>query len=323
MATPRSAPRAAVAHYRRMQRLQTRVTRDGRRAWRRLDAGALDASFPAFLAALRPALAGTMVEAASDADGYVTAALAAQGAHALPDVVVQPGAFGLAASDGRTLDGLLRSPIVTVKEAIGSGLTAPVAMRAGLASLDRIVRMQVNDAGRLAAGVAITARPGVGYVRMLNPPSCSRCVVLAGKHFRWNAGFRRHPRCDCVHIPAAEDSGDLTTDPYDYFRSLSPEDQAKVFGEANAAAINDGADIYQVVNARRGMAAAGQATTREGVQSRRGFAAQSLHGGPLPRYSRPTMTRLTPEGIYARAGSRAEAVDLLRQNGYLTARRPT
>src|SRR5690606_23965723 len=33
------------------------------------------------------------------------------------------------------------------------------------------------------------------YVRMLTPPSCSRCTVLAGRWYRKNAGFARHPGC--------------------------------------------------------------------------------------------------------------------------------
>jgi hypothetical protein len=94
---------------------------------------------------------------------------------------------------------------------------------------------------------------------MLNPPSCNRCVVLAGKWFRWNQGFQRHPRCDCRHIPSTENiSGDITTDPYAYFKSLTAEQQTATFGRIEARAINDGADIYRVVNiSQRGMPTAG------------------------------------------------------------------
>lgn len=36
----------------------------------------------------------------------------------------------------------------------------------------------------------------LGYVRMLTPPSsCDRCVILAGRWYRWNQGFERHPMC--------------------------------------------------------------------------------------------------------------------------------
>ena len=69
--------------------------------------------------------------------------------------------------------------------------------------------------------VDTATRKNVGYVRMLNPPSC-RCSVLAGRFYRWNNGFLRHPKCDCVHVQtpatarAAETEG-LVHDPYEYF----------------------------------------------------------------------------------------------------------
>src|SRR5690348_18342012 len=37
---------------------------------------------------------------------------------------------------------------------------------------------------------------------LLNPPSCQRCAILAGRWYRWSQGFLRHPRCDCVNLPA-------------------------------------------------------------------------------------------------------------------------
>ena len=38
-------------------------------------------------------------------------------------------------------------------------------------------------------------RPVGGYVRMVQAGACSRCVVLAGKWYRKNQGFQRHPGC--------------------------------------------------------------------------------------------------------------------------------
>jgi hypothetical protein len=162
----------------------------------------------------------------------------------------------------------------------------------------------VADTGRAAASVDIAARPRVGYVRMLQLPSCPRCVILAGKFFRWNAGFRRHPRCDCRHIPSTENiAGDVTTDPYEYFRSLDAAEQEKQFGKPAANAIRDGADIFQVVNANRGTKPGGLITS-EGT-SRRG------------NFGRGRPPRLTPEGIYAQGLPRTETLRLLEQNGYI------
>ena len=122
--------------------------------------------------------------------------------------------------------------------------------------------------------------------------------------------------CDCKHIPAVEDvAGDLTTNPYEYFNSLSKEDQDKFFGVANSRAIREGADLNQVVNAttRKGAlftADDGKRYTREG-STRRGFA-----GRRAPKGGR--LLRPTPGQIYKDAkGRREEAVRLLREFGYL------
>ena len=111
------------------------------------------------------------------------------------------------ASDGRDIRGLLdftRTSSVTAQ------------------AFDLIVTTQLQDVARQASSIALGSRPAVdGYVRMLNPPSCSRCAVLAGKFYRRNRGFARHPKCDCRHVPATEVSaGDLRTDPNRYFESL-------------------------------------------------------------------------------------------------------
>lgn len=194
--------------------------------------------------------------------------------------------------------------------------------------LEMAAATAVIDAARAAESAATTARPEVsGYVRMLNPPSCSRCVVLAGRFYRWNDGFRRHPLCDCRHIPSSEAlAGDMTVDPDAYFHSLSPVEQDKVFTQAGAQAIRDGADLSQVVNARRGMEKAQvygrQALiTREGV-TRRGQYGQSRGGFEKQRgrrYQASKHVRLMPESIYdAAAGDRDEAVRLLKLHGFVT-----
>jgi hypothetical protein len=139
-------------------------------------------------------VAGGQNLAAGRAEPYVAAALAAQEQEAAAAGEVVPAALTGIASDGRPLATLLYQPVISTKQAIGQGVPQDRAFAAGQVQLDMITRTQVADAGRAADGVAITARPRVaGYVRMLNPPSCSRCTVLAGGWYRWNAGFARHP----------------------------------------------------------------------------------------------------------------------------------
>ena len=189
---------------------------------------------------------------------------------------------------------------------------------------------------RVSTGVAVVADQAVaGFVRMLTPPSCSRCIILAGATYRWNAGFQRHPRCDCVHIPATEDVlGDGRTDPKVYFAGLTEAQQDKVFTIAGARAIRDGADIGRVVNARRGangLTPAGgrlteaEATAARGGRRQRGRLARTSVGG-RDVYTTTVRAagrggkrvRLMPESIYEIAGDdRAEALRLLRVHGYL------
>lgn len=172
------------------------------------------------------------------------------------------------------------------------------------------------DTARAAETVAITSYPEVeGWVRMLNPPSCSRCVVLAGKFYRWNEGFERHPLCDCRHIPASEaTAGDIRINPDAYFHSLSRKDQDKIFTQAGAEAIRNGADIGQVVNARRGMQTA-QVGGRDILVSLEGTTKRGLAN--RRKTGRNATARLMPETINEIAVDRDDALRLYRLNGYL------
>lgn len=126
-------------------------------------------------------------------------------------------------------------------------------------------------------------------------------------------------------IPASENvAGDLTTSPKAYFDSLSEQEQNATFTKAGAQAVRDGANINQVVNARRGMYTAGIGNlkvqaTHEGVTSRGGFGrAQSDLRKQGGRYRRSQTLRLMPEQIYLEAkGDRDEALRLLRKFGYI------
>ena len=84
--------------------------------------------------------------------------------------------------------------------------------------------------------------------------------------------------------------------PKGYRADIDP-DQIHDLTEAERKALAEGADLGRVVNSQRGAAKDRMTTT----------------AGPGPREG----ARLTPDGIYQRAGSRDEAVDLLRRHGYL------
>jgi hypothetical protein len=300
MASP-SAEQLARARQGRLQQIARAAAAAADEAWAQIDPGGIARSWVRLLDRPLAALTGAQGLAVERADGYVGEVLAAQELEAASTGRVITSRLVGIASDGRPLGSLLYQPAIQTLQTIGAGASPVRALQAGRLSLDMIVRTQVADAGRVATGLGIAAR-GVGYVRQLTPPSCSRCAILAGKFYRWNAGFQRHPRCDCIHVPTSSGrSKNLTTDARGYFDSLSAREQDRVFTKAGAAAVRDGADVGQVVNARRGMTTAG--TTTEST-TRRGVAARG---------------RLMPEQIYRQAaGDHAEALRLLHLHGYLT-----
>lgn len=246
--------RSATRHYRQSSLLARRAAAEARRVAKRGPRAV------AVVVAAHQAAQARVSEAA------VSAMLAEQGLDAPPVGRVNPAAF----------------------------TTAPatfLAMVESAALTDRLVVSLVQDAGRSAESVSSAARPQVGHVRYLSPPSCSRCAVLAGRFYRYSSGFQRHPGCDCVMVPTTEDaSPGLVADPTD----LVAEGKVTGLSKADLEAIRDGADLNQVVNVRRagaGLLESGRVLARQG--------------------------RLTPEGVYRVASSRAEAVELLTRFGYL------
>jgi hypothetical protein len=261
-----------------------------------------------------------------DADRYVGDALDEQDIRAPRLAQPTPARLVGVTADGRTIDGLLAQSVIGARARMAEGMPAYRAWQEAGLEVRRVISNELADAGRAATGVGITSRLGVGYTRMLVPPSCPRCVVLAGRYYHWSSGFRRHPNCNCRHIPSREDRADaVTTDPQKYFNSLPEAEQNRAFGRAGAQAIRDGADMSQVVNARRGLTIIGGRaqrtevygrqllTTTEGV-TRRGAGGRAMR--TRGRNARTT-PRLMPEAIYEIAANRAEAIELLRQYGYV------
>ncbi|HEX5995681.1 MAG TPA: hypothetical protein VFY84_11115 [Jiangellales bacterium] len=122
---------------------------------------------------------------------------------------------------------------------------------------------------------------------------------------------------------------------------MTEAEQDKVFTKAGAQAIRDGADMGQVVNARRGMFTASIGSKRF-LATREGTTVRGLFGGyeidpdtgrlrrrgedelrrvrSGSRFIRAArVPRLMPEQIYREAnGDRDEAIRLLRRFGYIT-----
>lgn len=291
--------------------------------WSQVQMGQILASwFTAGLGArIYTLLSASQESTASESAQFVAESLRVQG-YPTPEPPVNPAAFAGIASDGRDLESLLVGAPAQALQRLRRGDSPAVAAKVGADFIRRVVPTQIADAGRAADQVAIVAaipeprrrrRPvRVGWARMLNPPSCSRCIVLAGRVYRWNDGFLRHECCDCSHIPVAEDvAGDVVTDPDEYFASLSKSEQDEVFGKANAKAIRAGASLSQVVNA----------TTRGGVRTAQGGYVYTLEGtSRRGLYGKRAggVLRPTPSQIYRDAnGDQDEAVRLLKRFKYL------
>lgn len=325
------------------RRAVTATTLQIERLWKELARADLSGSWTQGLgqAVVRAVGAGQLL-AASTGQHYVDAVVAADGLtsdYGPSASQVQARAFSGVAADGRSLDSLLYLPVIRTKTLIKGGLTLQEAMLGGLASLQRIVASEVADAGSGAAGVAMVANKRVtGYVRQVRGGACSRCVILAGRWYRWNAGFARHKRCQCYGVPATAARPGKPQDPMGFFNSLSKAEQDRRFGAADADAIREGADIYQVVNAHRSVkvldsygqkvVATLEGTTRRGsfyqdmrreaeLKTGQRFARSGadLEMG-LPRFQLRT-PRLMPSEIYKLTEDRNELIRLLRRFGYL------
>jgi hypothetical protein len=292
-----SPAQLADAQRTRLQTLAVAAATRLRERWALLDAANLSGSWAELLPGALQVMAAAQALAVLQAQQYVVAATGEDGP------ALQSGAWAGVAADGRDLATLLALPVITTKQGLAAGLPLDRALGRGLAQLDLIGRTEVADAGRTATGVGIAARPRTyGSVRVVNPPACARCIVLAGRVYRWSEGFQRHPACDCSMSPISSPEGRNQPEPRELFGSMTRAQQDAAAGSrSDAQAIRDGADIGRVVNAQRGMyEAGGRKFAAEGVKLRQGGV------------------RLRPEQIYREArGDRAEAIRLLRRFGYI------
>jgi hypothetical protein len=280
-------------------------------------------------AAIVEAVAAGQLSVADAAQAYIAAQMAAQGGSALAEATLVAAAFAGLAPDGGPLETLLFLPAIGVRRRLAAGLAPDEAMLGGLADMARYASSAVADTARSADQVAMAAHPNcVAYVRVVQLPACARCIVLSGQMYSRSEGFLRHPNCDCQTLPLREHEWPGVPTPKQLAASMSAAEQRRVFTVAGARAIGEGADVGQVVNARRGMATAhvfgrDAQVTSEGT-TRRGMYGRQLRraGGefakvPGQRYARSMTPRLMPEEIVRIADDRAEELRLLRRYGYI------
>jgi len=298
----------AAVYYQAQAATAAQTTAQAAALWASMEFADIDGSWQAILDELLAAIVLGQLRAAETPPAYVARVLADDGLRPDPIAVVSPSAFAGRTAVGYSLTVPLRLTPIRVKQSLLAGKTLPEAAADGLAFLSMVAATEVADAGRGAMEAATRLEPQiVGYERYVNLPACDRCIILAGRVYRYSEGFLRHPKCDCSHRPlTSRDARDGTDqEPSELFNSLTPEQQDRLFTKDGAEAIRRGADLSQVVNARQGMSAPGDRFTTVGRgRRRRGQSRQS---------------RLSPQGVARLAGDDdARYLELLRANRYIT-----
>lgn len=306
------------------------------RLWRRMGSD-FDASYARFEPSLLAVLFTAQERVADSALAYVPAVLdEVEGS--VPDPLYRSAGsrFVGVAGDGLPVASMAYGAVVHAKQGVAAGLEPAVALAKAGQFLNLSAGTMLSDTGRAAEKVSGGAHRVKLWTRMLNPPSCGRCVVLAGKTTSHQTAFLRHPGCDCRNVPSSENSpDDARTDPHAYLSGLSEAEQDRVLGSAaNGRAFRDGADMNQLINAyrRKGAVRAGQVNgqgikyTREGT-TRRGRAYWQMSeagyvkdqgmfkdGSKMrPKLKAP---RLMPETIYQIAKDQDDAKRLLKLYGW-------
>ncbi|WP_134663988.1 hypothetical protein [Amycolatopsis sp. CFH S0078] len=321
-----------------------RAANEVQRAWREVAPDRLPGVYPtAILPVFVSAVTAGQIYAAALADPFVGQALSGTDESAAASVL--PASFGGVTAGGMSVEWLAGALHVWLLENLLGGASTMDVHQAGLRRALTYVSTEINDAGRSAVQVAETAHPGAaGHERVVKLPACDRCVVLAGKFYRYSTGFLRHPRCDCTMVPVSREEwrdGRPENEPTALFHAMSEAEQNRRFGTANAEVIRMGGDISQVVNARRGMATV-KVFGRNMQITTTGTTKRALYGGyeirpdgslrrrsdaelakePGRRYRTTKAPRLTPGEIF-RLGDefgwgRDELVRQLRRYAYLT-----
>lgn len=319
----------ADARYTQVQTLAQSVVAQVRSIWAGLDPAHILASLQGDQgAAILQAVVAGQLTAAEGAQQFVSMAMAARNAAAPVLGELAPETFAAIASDGRPLTTLLYQPAITTYTAFAAGMGEEAAALAGMNQMARMVATQITDTSRSATMVAMTAhRRCIAYVRVVKLPACGRCIILAGKQYSYSTGFQRHPKCDCGMDPIdIERWGDVPS-PDALVAQMTPQEQRRRLGAAAVDALANGADLHQVVNARRGMQtmtvhgrtvqATTEGTTVRGLAGKRLSQDSKAVKIPGQRYRVATTPRLMPEEILRLADDREHQLRLLKKHGYI------
>lgn len=291
-----SVQEVAARHYVQRQSLVGSVIQAVALWWTYLDRRDLSGSWEAVV---RPGLVDVLTTTqrgvASTADTYLAELDREWGVISDPFGTIEPEGFAGLTADQRSIEGLMDQALLRTRVELLAGTPMEDALRVGELQAQKYLVAETQDAGRVADEAAMVMRPTyVGFYRYLQLPSCARCVVLAGRWYKWSEGFQRHDRCDCLHVPtpvAAPAEGRPIEDPM----AALATGQVTGLSKADLQAIQEeGADLGRVVNAKKG-----------GLRT-------------IQSHPRARTRRLSPDLIYRRAGgNREEVARLLAASGYI------
>lgn len=334
----------SVSRYTRSQRREIASALAAvKRQWARMDPADFTWSWAAVLPLVVQIVATAQGRLLEDVPAYVTDALADTGQR-VPDLRWEPNLAGMVgyAGTGVTLSDTLAGTVPRAKALVADGMAARSALLNTGNWLAHVLATVLSDTARGGEQLAMKSRGVQYYARALSPPTCGRCIILAGKISRSREAFLRHPDCDCRHVPIAggpelaifENNDALLADPRSYLGGLDERELARALGsKANARAFLDGADVNQLVNAYRRTGSVSKVTTygrqvlatTEGT-TRRGVAYSSMRRADyiraageqkVGRYTSTRAPRIMPATIYEIAGSEAEARRLLDLYGWI------
>jgi hypothetical protein len=303
-------------------------------------------------------IAAGQVRAAVTVDAYQQAILRDDGLTPLAPGRIDPLAFAGHNGDGVPLPDVVDAVPIWMKADIAAGTPPEEAAEKARYRAELLAKTEIQRSSSRAGFVGRTIEPRFkAWERYVNLPACGRCIVLAGTRYRSKEIMPRHPGCDCgwYEVTEAHDRGPAENEPSALFESMTPAQQDKAFTKAGAQAIRAGADVSQVVNARRGalgllppgarITDAEAATLRNGLKRGRlqatringrdvftttsGATVRSDFGKrmaaegnatkiPGQRYRTSKVARLMPESIAEIAGDDQDMyLHLLRRFGYI------
>lgn len=311
---------AVDTFHRRVAAREAVAVRAARHAWKRVDKNDIRGSWARIKQPLVDVLSDMQkqaVDAGLDANVDV---MAETGQYSAPEALVGSRAFSRFSAGGVPLDEWIDRPVIRTLELIKEGVNVDEALGRVGGSFSSSVATNLADVIRQAQQADIATRRHMGFIRCCNADACKWCIILSGKIYRYNTGFERHMNCHCYHLPVnLDDVGsvlDIAPTPIEIFNRLSEEEQNKRFGILGAKSIRAGADIGQIVN--------GKLDKTSITRSSRSYFSLQLKdkGFTLPSAkdrSRKPFRRLTVDECWA-AGSREEAIQRLKDNGYILPR---